>query len=115
VILLIIFIGFVLASGYAYHRWGARGAGLLCLAVLAADVARGTWEWSQPHADIGRPRPWDWPCHATGSIWPLMILGAGVAGALYITRRRTTSLGERLITSATVCLLLILPVIVVQL
>ena len=88
---------------------------LLCLGLLAADVALGTWRWSRPHTDIGPPRPLDWPCHATGSIFPLLILGGGIVAALYFTRQSMATLRERLLTSSTVGLLLIVPVIFAQL
>jgi len=109
---ILLLFGFAAASACAYHRWRTPGIGVLCVALLAIDAAWGTMQWMRPHTDYGRPRPWDWPCHATATLMPISILGLGVALALHFTRNRYADLQSRLLISGLVCGLLIAPVIV---
>ena len=113
---ILILAAFATAAAYAYHRWHSTGVGVLCLALLLQDVARGTWEWSHPHQDLsGTARPWDWGCHATGLLWPLVMMGAGVAITLYGTRGRVSSLAGRIAVAAGACALLAVPMVLVLL
>lgn len=112
-LLFVLLLVFAAAAALAFHRWGIAGVVGVALLAIAIDTVRGTVEWWLPHSDFGRPRPWDWPCHATGALFPVLLLGAGLAAILHFTRTTVPQLGMRVAVAMVTSLLLAFPMIYV--
>ena len=81
-------LGYAVGLVVVYRRWRATGVVALAALLAAADLARGSWAWSQPHDDmLPFPREHDWACHSLGLLPPLAILTPVALAALWLIRR----------------------------
>jgi len=66
-----------------YRRWRATGVIANAIFIAAADVVRGTWEWSRPHHDAFAS---DWACHGLGALPLLAVCTPAALVALWSVR-----------------------------